>query len=154
MAEAMDEIFARQPKLGRGLHHHRQPLGTFVLHVVGGAFGGDDLGAFDQSIAEPVIAVLMGVDEGADFRRRRTRETIEHGAGMLRVEQGVDQQCVTAIGDETRIGKPPPAIGLKIGKTSVAEIADAWRFISQPRQSAIDRQYLAGDVGTFIRQQK
>ena len=65
-AEAMREIFARQPQIGRGLHHAGQHGRAFMRHRGGRAFGGDDLRAFDQRIAVAMIAIVMGVEDGAD----------------------------------------------------------------------------------------
>jgi hypothetical protein len=96
-----------------------------VLHRFGRAGGGDDLAAFDTAIAVAVIAVVMRVDERADLCAADLPEAVKHGDSVRRVEHGVDQQRLAAIGHQPRVGKSPAAVGLEIGEGAVAEFDNA-----------------------------
>ena len=82
-AEAVHEVFAGRAHAGRGLHELSEQGGRLVLHALERAGGGDDLGAFDQFVAEAVVAVVVGVDQRPD-PRRRLRCRVAHGAPDVR----------------------------------------------------------------------
>jgi hypothetical protein len=94
------------------------------------AFGRHDLGAVDQRVAIAMIAIVMGVEQGADFRAAGAGESVQHRARMGIIEHRVDQQRLAAVGDKPGIRQAPTAIGLQIGERPVAESGDA-RFIAR-----------------------
>ena len=96
-----------------------------MLHRFGRGSGGDDLAAIQAGIAVTVIAIVVRVDQRRDLGRGDAREAIQHRAGMGRVEHGVDQQRFAGIAHQSRIGKAPTAVGLKVSEGAGAERDDA-----------------------------
>lgn len=76
-------------------HQRRRDLG----HLGGAATRGDDLGVAHQRVTPTVIAVGVGVDDGADRRGRGHcgAHGCEHLRGQARVEQRVDQHADLAL---------------------------------------------------------
>jgi hypothetical protein len=82
-----------------------------------GAFPPGRLGlrAFDQLIAEDVVAIGVGVDEFADVARRRHCVThgLEHLGGKRQIEQRVDQQGLLAVRTRPALLQPQEPSGCK-----------------------------------------
>ncbi|MEJ0044706.1 MAG: hypothetical protein WDM81_21900 [Rhizomicrobium sp.] len=100
------------------------PFGVSCFIASAAPHGRDDL-AVEAAIAVAVIAIVMGVDQRADFRRRRPGEAVQHRARMRGIEHRVDQQRLAAIRHQPGIGEAPAAVGLQIGEGTGPEIDHA-----------------------------
>jgi xanthine dehydrogenase YagR molybdenum-binding subunit len=69
----------------------------------------------------------VGVDELADFARRRHRVThgLEHLRGERQIEERVDQQGLLAVRHQTGITPAPGAVRLQISEAAVSEIVQS-----------------------------
>ena len=99
-----------------------------MAHGLDGELVGDDLGAAATFVAIAMVAIVMGVDDGSD-RRRRLGFGLAHGcqhlAGQRHVEQRVDQEGLAAVDDQAGVRPAPAAIGLQPGIAAIAEIVQA-----------------------------
>ena len=110
-------------------HDRRKGRGRKLCHFGGTGFGSDDFGMPAQAIAVAMIAIGMGVDNGADIIRTNTGSIghdAQHVAGQAGIEQCINQQGLTTVRDQTGIGPAPSAIGLKIGEETVASFIEAF----------------------------
>ncbi len=93
-------------------------------HLFGAGCGRDNGRAFDQLIAVGVIAVGVGVDQGADIFRLRhgIAHDLQHLARQIEIKQRIDQQAVLAIGYQAGVGPAPRAVRLQVGVTALSQI--------------------------------
>ncbi len=64
----------------------------------------------------------MSVEEGADGAPRVRPDRVEKPFGPVQVGKGVHQQRFASVGDETRVGQAPAAVGLEVDEEPVAEL--------------------------------
>jgi hypothetical protein len=89
-----EELTERALVTGHRLHQGRHRLRRQLFHLLGRGHRGDDLGPLDELVAVTVIAVGVGVDEGADPARRArlgVPHGIEHLLGESQIEERIDQ---------------------------------------------------------------
>ena len=114
--EAAEQVTDLAGRVVQGAEHRRR----YVVHLLGGGRGGDDLGVGDQLVAVAVVAVGVGVDDGGDRRRPcRALERLEHLGGQAEVEQRVDEQRRTVADDETGVAPAPRPVTLDVGQAPV-----------------------------------
>ena len=130
--ELTEDFGHERSHLGAGIiaaFHFSQParVAQIVTHLLGARARSDNFRSFHQPVAEGVIAVGMGVDHGADSRRRglRPAHRVQHLLRQRQVKQSVDQQRLAAVANQARIAPAPRAVGLKVGVGTIAQIMQA-----------------------------
>ena len=93
----------------RVFHHLIQELRIEPVEIRHRPVRPDDPRAFDQLVAEGMVAIGMGVDEHVDriAAGHIGLDVVQHLLGAFQVEQRIDQQVGFAIGDDARV-RPAP----------------------------------------------
>ena len=86
----------------------------------------DDRGLGEQAVAEGVVAVVMGVDDGADRRGRHVRDGLPVGARAPLGRARVDADDALRPDEETGVVDPPRAVGLDVGEDAVGDLLHLW----------------------------
>ena len=82
----------------------------------------DDRGAREQAVAERVVAVVVGVHEGADRRCRDGLDGVPVGAGAPLGRARVDADDALRPDEEAGVVDPPGAVGLDVGEDAVGDL--------------------------------
>src|SRR5947209_17738408 len=78
-----------------------------------------------------MIAVGVGVHHHIDVRchRNRPAHRIQHFLGELQIEEGIDEQRCSAIGDEASVAPAPRTVWLQVGIDGITEIVQSLRVL-------------------------
>ena len=124
-AETMEQELASIAHVRRLAHDGRQPIRGLGGEFPGGGIRGDDLRLRHELVAVAVIGVGMGVHQFVERLRGlrlRRAHALEHRTGEFQVEQGVHEQTLVAVHDQSRVAPAPSAVRLDPRVAAVANV--------------------------------